>query len=225
MPFVFQQLSVRCRIVPKADKMCRDVVSTPKKDFQSDGKSYKITFLTGSGDPAVIDCPDDSYILDAAESQGLDLPATCRGVPSAPSQIPASPSSCHHPAWPVLACIVQLPTLPPSPELCPGGICGACVARVAQGSVDQSDVDDLEFTLEPEQIEAGMALLCMSRATSDVVLETQCDWGLSLGITEWQGASGKLVGEVNPLMGDKWADMTDAERANAEAADKATSSA
>lgn len=68
-----------CRVVPQADKMCRDVVSTPKKDFQSEGKSYKITFLTGSGEPATIDCPDNSYILDAAESQGLDLPATCRG--------------------------------------------------------------------------------------------------------------------------------------------------
>eukprot|EP00892_Ulva_mutabilis_P008109 jgi/Ulvmu1/5670/UM024_0017.1 len=172
------------RIAPRADKMCRDVISTPKKDFQSEGKSYQITFLTGSGDPATISCPDDCYILDAAESQGLDLPATCRG-----------------------------------------GICGACVARVAKGSVDQSDVDDLEFTLEPEQIEAGMALLCMSRATSDVVLETQCDWGLSLGITEWQGASGKLVGEVSPLMGKKWADMTEEERAEAEAAEKATSAA
>lgn len=78
---VVLELSVRFRTVPKADKMCRDVVSTPKKDFQSDGKSFKITFLTGAGDPAVIDCPDDTYILDAAESNGLDLPATCRGSP------------------------------------------------------------------------------------------------------------------------------------------------
>lgn len=91
------------------------------------------------------------------------------------------------------------------------------MARVAEGSVDQSDVADLEFTLEPEEIEDGMALLCMSRPTSDVSIETQCDWGVSLGFKEWQGASGKFVGTVDPLMGEKWADMTEEERAAAEA--------
>jgi hypothetical protein len=89
------------------------------------------------------------------------------------------------------------------------------VARVAKGTIDQSDVEDLSFTLDDEEIEAGMALICMSRATSDVELETQCDWGLSLGYKEWTGASGKFVGEVNPLMGKKWADMTEEERAAA----------
>jgi 2Fe-2S iron-sulfur cluster binding domain len=100
-----------------------------------------------------------------------------------------------------------------------GGICGACVARVAGGAVDMSDIDDLSFTLDDDQVTAGMALLCMARPASDVTLETQCDWGLSLGIREWEGASGKLVGGVQPLMGKKWADMTAAERAEAEAAD------
>jgi 2Fe-2S iron-sulfur cluster binding domain len=108
-----------------------------------------------------------------------------------------------------------------------GGICGACVARVAEGAVDQSDVADLEFTLEPQEIEDGMALLCMSRPKSDVSIETQCDWGVSLGFKEWQGASGKFVGAVDPLMGKKWADMTAEERAAAEAeeAEKQTVSA
>lgn len=101
-----------------------------------------------------------------------------------------------------------------------GGICGTCVARVAEGKVDQSDVDDLSFTLEDDQIEAGMALLCMARAASDVKLETQCDWGLSLGFSDWKGATGKLVGGVDPLMGKKWADMSDAERADAQAAEE-----
>ena len=94
-----------------------------------------------------------------------------------------------------------------------GGICGACVARVAKGEVDQSDVDDLSFTLDEDQIEAGMALLCMARAKGDVTLETQCDWGLSLGIKDWEGASGKLVGEVSPLMGKKWSELTAEEKA------------
>ena len=89
--------------------------------------------------------------------------------------------------------------------------------------MDQSDVADLEFTLEPEEIEDGMALLCMSRPTSDVSIETRCDWGVSLGFKEWQGASGKFVGAVDPLMGKKWADMTDEERAAAEAEKEAVS--
>jgi hypothetical protein len=96
---------------------------------------------------------------------------------------------------------------------------------VAKGAVDQSDVADLEFTLEPEEIADGMALLCMSRPVSDVSIETQCDWGVSLGFKEWQGASGKFVGAVDPLMGKKWADMTDAERAAAEAEEVANADA
>jgi len=41
---------------------------------------------------------------------------------------------------------------------------------------------------------------------SDVVrIETQSDWGYSLGIAEWTGATGELSGKkVNPLMGKKW---------------------
>lgn len=158
------------RVALQADKMCRDVVSAPKDDFVGKGKSYKVSFLTANQDPVTIDCPDDKYILDAAEEAGLDLPATCRG-----------------------------------------GICGACVVRVAKGAVDQSDIDDLTFTLEEEQIEAGMALICMARAKGDCELETQCDWGLSLGIKEWSGASGKLVGEVEPLMGKKWTELQETE--------------
>jgi hypothetical protein len=100
-----------------------------------------------------------------------------------------------------------------------GGICGACVARITKGEVDSSDIADLRFTLEEEEIENGMALLCMSRAKTDLTIETQCDWGLSLGFKDWDGASGKFVGEVNPLMGKKWADMTEVERAAAKAAE------
>ncbi len=33
------------------------------------------------------------------------------------------------------------------PATCRGGICGACVARVATGQVDMSDIPDLSFTL------------------------------------------------------------------------------
>ena len=51
-----------------------------------------------------------------------------------------------------------------------------------------------------------MALLCMSRPVSDLTIETQCDWGYSLGVKEWE-ATGKYEGEVDPLMGEKWSEI------------------
>jgi len=92
------------------------------------------------------------------------------------------------------------------PFTCRGGICGACVGRVVEGEVDQSDVADLSFCMSEEEEADGMTLLCMSRPVSDVVrIETQSDWGYSLGIAEWTGATGELSGKkVNPLMGKKW---------------------
>jgi hypothetical protein len=45
-----------------------------------------------------------------------------------------------------------------------------------------------------------MALICMARPVEDCVIETQSDWGYSLGVGEWKGPTGHILGkEVPPL--------------------------
>ncbi|GAB4819380.1 hypothetical protein N2152v2_006426 [Parachlorella kessleri] len=95
------------------------------------------------------------------------------------------------------------------PYTCKSGICGSCVVRLTEGEVDYSDIADISFTLTEDEVAKGMILTCMSRPVSDkVVCETQSDWGYSLGIQEWQGATGEILGKnVEPLMGEKWQDF------------------
>ena len=65
------------------------------------------------------------------------------------------------------------------------------------GSIDMSDIDDLSFVLEDDQIDDGLAILCMARAQSDMKIEVQCDWG-NISMTEWKGGTFK-TGAPKPL--------------------------
>ena len=71
--------------------------------------------------------PDDQYILDIAEDEGIRLPSGCKQ-----------------------------------------GDCSACVAKLIEGEIDQSE----QTFLRPEELAAGYTVTCVSYARSNCVLLT-----------------------------------------------------
>jgi ring-1,2-phenylacetyl-CoA epoxidase subunit PaaE len=52
-----------------------------------------------------------------------------------------------------------------APYACKGGVCGTCRARCVLGAVEM----DVNYALEPDEIEAGVVLTCQSHPTTDEV--------------------------------------------------------
>jgi ring-1,2-phenylacetyl-CoA epoxidase subunit PaaE len=52
------------------------------------------------------------------------------------------------------------------PFACRGGVCGTCRAKLVEGTVEM----DVNYALEPEEIEGGYVLTCQSHPTSDKVV-------------------------------------------------------
>ena len=57
------------------------------------------------------------------------------------------------------------------PYGCDNGVCGACIYRIIEGSVDYPDGQP--FALFEEDMQAGKGLCCVGHPTSDMIIELE----------------------------------------------------
>ena len=152
---------------------------------------YAVTLILEDGSEAKIDCPDDTYILDKAEEDGIVCNPTVTHL-HVPPAARHPDLRCSPPRPPLLAAWVaiqfpgrlpgyatSLPSLSVSliltayatqdlPYSCRAGACSSCAGKVAAGEVDQSDGS----FLDDDQMADGFVLTCVAYPTSDCTIET-----------------------------------------------------
>ena len=72
------RLVVRAADEGIAGRQCQEKISQPREDVNT-ATSALVTFMGIEGSTAEVRVPHGTYILNAAERAGIDLPATCRG--------------------------------------------------------------------------------------------------------------------------------------------------
>lgn len=73
-----QRTARRAPLRVAAVDLAREKISLPQRSVESKGAVFKVTMVAANDESRSFECPDNEYILNAAEAAGLDLPATCR---------------------------------------------------------------------------------------------------------------------------------------------------